>query len=158
MKHRKNLLLAGAAIAGLLAGAAIYRLSAHCQVPCGIYDDPARFAVLAEHITTIEKSMKEIQALSKEGEKNWNQLVRWIMNKDEHADELSHVVTYYFMAQRVKPADPADAKAYEKYVRELTALHGMVVYAMKAKQTVDLGYVEKLRDLLQRFQASYLGP
>jgi nickel superoxide dismutase len=30
----------------------------HCQIPCGIYDDPARFDMLAEHINTIEKSMK----------------------------------------------------------------------------------------------------
>jgi len=26
---------------------------AHCQVPCGIYDDQARLDALEEHITTI---------------------------------------------------------------------------------------------------------
>ncbi len=36
----------------------------HCQIPCGIYGDPARFDMLAEHITTIEKSMKQITDLS----------------------------------------------------------------------------------------------
>jgi len=36
----------------------------HCQIPCGIYDDEARFTEIAEHITTIEKSMKEIESLS----------------------------------------------------------------------------------------------
>ena len=155
MKHRKTL-LSLIALAGLLAGAAAYRLSAHCQVPCGIYDDPARFAMLEEHVTTIEKSMKRIQALSKEGEKNWNQLVRWINTKDDHADEFSHIVTHYFLAQRIKPVDASRKEDYAKYVRELTELHGMVVYAMKAKQTVDLSNVEKLRDLVQRFRASYL--
>ena len=33
-------------------------LYSHCQVPCGIYGDPTRFQLMAEHVTTIEKSMK----------------------------------------------------------------------------------------------------
>ncbi|MDY6953871.1 MAG: superoxide dismutase [Ni], partial [Thermodesulfobacteriota bacterium] len=34
--------------------------SAHCEIPCGIYDDQMRIDMIAEHITTIEKSMKQI--------------------------------------------------------------------------------------------------
>ena len=26
----------------------------HCQIPCGIYNDPVRFALLEEHVATIE--------------------------------------------------------------------------------------------------------
>ena len=55
---------------------------AHCQIPCGIYDDPARFSLMAEHITTIEKAMKTIIDLSGEKKPNYNQLVRWVQNKD----------------------------------------------------------------------------
>ena len=33
---------------------------AHCQIPCGIYDDAARITMMEEHVTTIEKSMKQI--------------------------------------------------------------------------------------------------
>ncbi len=58
----------------------------HCQIPCGIYDDEARFASISEHITTIEKSMKEIERLSAEAKPNMNQIVRWVNNKDQHAD------------------------------------------------------------------------
>jgi nickel superoxide dismutase len=76
----------------------------HCQIPCGIYGDQARFDMLAEHITTIEKSMQQITELSQKDKRNFNQIVRWIQNKEKHADELSHIVTYYFMAQRIKPA------------------------------------------------------
>jgi len=127
----------------------------HCQIPCGIYDDPTRFDMLAEHITTIEKSMKQITELSKQYKPNMNQIVRWVQNKENHADELSHIVTYYFMAQRVKPVDEADAKAYKKYVKQLTLLHKMLVYSMKAKQTTDLSNVEKLRTLLAEFKTDY---
>ncbi len=141
----------------LFAGTVGYKLFAHCQIPCGIYNDPARFTLMEEHVTTIEKSMKQIEALSTEQEKNWNQIVRWVKNKEDHADKLTHLVTYYFMAQRLKPADPANKVKYNKYLRELTALHGMVVHAMKAKQTIDLDHVEKLRGLIRTFRVSYLG-
>lgn len=129
----------------------------HCQIPCGIYDDPARFVTLAEHIATIEKYMNQINELSQESKPNFNQIVRWVQNKDSHADELSEIVTYYFMAQRIKPADKADAEAYQQYVKQLTLLHQMLVYSMKAKQTTDLANVEKLRALLAEFRAAYLG-
>jgi len=129
----------------------------HCQIPCGIYDDPARFVTLAEHIATIEKSMNQINELSQESKPNFNQIVRWVQNKDSHADELSEIVTYYFMAQRIKPADKADAEAYQQYVKQLTLLHQMLVYSMKAKQTTDLANVEKVRALLAEFRAAYLG-
>jgi nickel superoxide dismutase len=129
---------------------------AHCQIPCGIYDDPARFELMAEHIVTIEKAMKTIIDLSGEKDPNYNQIVRWVQNKDDHADELSEIVTYYFMAQRIKPPKEESDEAHAKYVEQISSLHQMVVYAMKAKQTTELENVKKLRRLLQAFQASYL--
>jgi len=130
----------------------------HCQIPCGIYDDEARFGEIAEHITTIEKSMKEIDRLSAEAKPNMNQIVRWVNNKELHADELSEIVTYYFMAQRVKLPTEGDAKAQNEYVNKLTLLHQMLVYSMKAKQTTDLENVEKLKSLLNEFHKVYSSP
>lgn len=127
----------------------------HCQIPCGIYDDPARFDMIAEHTTTIEKSMKQITILSKEKNPDMNQIVRWVQNKEEHADELSHIVTYYFMAQRIKPTADTNSKAYQEYIRKLTLLHEMLIYSMKAKQSTDLSNVEKLKTLLAEFRTAY---
>ncbi len=129
----------------------------HCQIPCGIYDDEGRFDAISEHITTIEKSMKEIERLSAEAKPNMNQIVRWVNNKELHADELSEIVTYYFMAQRVKLPVDNDAKAYDDYIKKLTRLHRMLVYAMKAKQTTDLANVQELRSLLDKFHKIYSG-
>jgi nickel superoxide dismutase len=151
MKHKYTLIIAVL----LIAGAAGYQLFGHCQIPCGIYDDPARFAQLEEHVTTIEKSMNEITKLSADENKNWNQIVRWVNNKEQHADELTHIVTYYFMAQRLKIPQSAGAISYKKYIHELTLLHGMVVHSMKAKQTVDLEQVATLRNLIEEYKASY---
>ena len=127
----------------------------HCQIPCGIYDDSARFEAMAEHITTIEKSMKLITELSKEQSPDYNQLVRWVQNKENHATELTNTVTYYFMAQRVKPADKSDAKAHSDYVAKLQLLHHLLFYTMKAKQTTDLANIAKLRSALASFKTVY---
>jgi nickel superoxide dismutase len=129
----------------------------HCQIPCGIYDDEARFGAIAEHITTIEKSMKLITELSGQDKLNMNQIVRWVNNKDHHADELSEIVTYYFMAQRVKLPAEGDTKAQNEYVIKLTLLHKMLVYSMKAKQTTDLANVEQLKTSLTEFHKVYFG-
>ena len=123
---------------------------AHCQIPCGIYDDHSRIAMMEEHVATIEKSMNEITKLSAETPQNSNQLIRWVMNKDEHADKLIEVVTYYFLAQRIKPTEPA-----EKYSAELKTLHGMMIAAMKCKQTADLKNVEELKTLIHQFEKLY---
>jgi nickel superoxide dismutase len=129
----------------------------HCQIPCGIYNDQMRFDTIAEHITTIEKSMKLITELSGQDKPNMNQVVRWTQNKESHADQISHIVSYYFMAQRVKLPAKGDTKAHNEYVKKLTLLHQMLVYTMKAKQTTDLSNVEKLRHLLEDFHKVYAG-
>ena len=123
---------------------------AHCQIPCGIYDDAARIAMLKEHVTTIEKSMNEIAKLPADSPENINQLVRWVNNKDEHADQLTEIVTYYYLAQRIKPDR-------ENYEAKLKALHSMMIAAMKCKQTVDLKNVEELKALIQEFDGLYFG-
>jgi nickel superoxide dismutase len=153
IKYKKYILF-GVIASAVLFGSLAY---SHCQIPCGIYDDPARLDEIAEHITTIEKSMNEIVELSKEPTKNANQLIRWVINKEEHADEISHIVTYYFMAQRIKLPAEGDMKAQSDYVKKLTLLHEMLVYSMKAKQTTDLANVEKLRSLLKEFREVYSG-
>ena len=129
----------------------------HCQVPCGIYGDKARFEAIAEHIATIEKSMKQIDELSGQAKPNMNQIVRWVNNKEEHADEIAHIVTYYFMAQRVKLPAKDDATANKEYVKKLTLLHQMLVYSMKAKQSTDLSNVEYLQANLGAFHEAYYG-
>ena len=91
------------ALVGILMFFAVAaNVSAHCEIPCGIYDDAMRIKMVAEHITTVEKSMKQVIALEKNKQANMNQLVRWVTNKEKHADEIQHIVAQYFMTQRIK--------------------------------------------------------
>ena len=128
---------------------------AHCQIPCGIYEDSMRIEMINEHITTIEKSMNKINELSDEGEKNYNQIVRWVMNKEEHASAIQTIVNEYFIIQRIKPVDPENDHLYEHYTEHLVNLHHISFYAMKCKQTTDLENVVKLKDAVTTFSAGY---
>jgi nickel superoxide dismutase len=130
---------------------------AHCQIPCGIFDDELRVQLIEEHITTIEKSMNQIVALGKETPINYNQLVRWIDNKDQHAQEIQDIVAAYFLSQRIKTPDSREGKPWEQYVEQLATLHQIQVAATKAKQTTDLATVEALRSLVKTFRTAYFG-
>ena len=124
------------------------RAWSHCEIPCGIYDDQARVQLIAEHIGTIEKSMQQIIELQKAATVNYNQLMRWVMNKENHATEIQTIVAQYFMTQRIK----ADS---DQYTRKIAALHQMLIAAMKCKQTTNLKHVAELRDLLKTFDQLY---
>ena len=130
-------------------------LFAHCQMPCGIYGDDTRFTMLREDITTIEKAMTELTTLSAAGDKNYNQIVRWVNTKEEHAGMIIELASDYFLAQRVKPVDEANAVPFAAYQKKVTLLHKIIVTAMKCKQTTDLANVTTLRKLVDDFEKLY---
>ena len=70
---------------------------AHCEVPCGIYDDAARVTALEEDAGTIRKAMLAIEST----ETNVNQKMRWVMTKEEHAQSIQDVCAQYFLTQRI---------------------------------------------------------
>ncbi len=151
-KKQSLFIFAVAFLVMLLAGRSLY---AHCEIPCGIYNDEMRFKMIEEDITTVEKAMNQINELSQATPVNYNQLVRWITNKEKHAGKIQEVVYQYFLTQRIKPGDPADEAAYREYTKKLALLHNLLFYAMKTKQTTDVKNVEKLRALLSEFHDAY---
>jgi nickel superoxide dismutase len=92
--------------------------------------------------------MNQIMEIEKEKQHHANQLVRWIMNKERHADEIQEIAAQYFMTQRIK----FDTKHYEKKLR---LLHQILVFSMKCKQTTNLEYPKKLRALVREFHTLY---
>ena len=129
----------------------------HCEIPCGIYGDDLRFAALDEDIRTIEKSMGQIKELSADPGANANQIARWVMNKEVHADRIRDTVAQYFLAQRIKLPDEGDSAAVEAYRDQLSRLHKLIVHAMKSKQTTDLDHPASLRETLKAFREAYEG-
>lgn len=122
---------------------------AHCQIPCGIYDDAARVKMMLEDAATVEKSMKLINELSsKTDAQSKSQLVRWVNNKEEHAQKVISTICDYFLTQRVKPEQ-------KDYVERLKKHHAVIIAAMKAKQNVDLKYAEELKKCIEALRSYY---
>lgn len=122
---------------------------AHCQIPCGIYDDNARVVAMLEDAATVEKSMKLIAELSgKTDAQSQNQLVRWVMNKEKHAQYIISTISDYFLTQRVKSEQ-------KDYTERLIKHHAVIVAAMKAKQNADLSYVKPLKASIEALLPYY---
>ena len=108
---------------------------AHCQVPCGIYEDSTRIELINEHITTIEKAMNQINVLSQKGEKNYNQIVRWVNSKEIHATKIQAIVNEYFLHQRIKIVEQSDDH-YGKLISSLPPPSVVVVLSKSANTWV----------------------
>jgi nickel superoxide dismutase len=131
---------------------------AHCQVPCGIYDDPARLAALLEDVTTIERAVHQIKELSgKTDPLSLNQAVRWIETKDQHASHVITTVAEYFLTQKVKAPAPDAKEAWSTYLTTLADHHAVLVAAMKTKQTVDAEAVAALRKAVENLRKYWSG-
>lgn len=129
--------------------------TAHCEVPCGIYNDELRIELIKEHIQTIEKAMNQINKIQSSDSTNYNQLIRWINTKENHATSIQEIAEQYFLTQRVKFAEPTDKDKYKKYINQLTYLHKLIVYSMKAKQSTDLTNITNLSNALGKFENAY---
>lgn len=126
-------------------------VKAHCQVPCGIYDDPARIQQLREDATTIDKAIHAITELSgKNDPTSLNQATRWIMTKEDHASHIIKVVSEYFLTQKVKPGNDR-----AKYLETLADHHAVMVAAMKCKQVPDMGSVDLLNQAITKLATHY---
>ena len=121
---------------------------AHCEVPCGIYGDSTRIDILVEHVATIRKAMTQVKKLSGEKTPNVNQLVRWTTTKEDHAKKIQHITTQYFLTQRVK-------STHKHYQKLLTICHGLLVQAMKSKQTIDTKHADNLDKLIMELKNTY---
>lgn len=148
MRHIKQIVLFTVLIvsgAGLLAQQAF----AHCQIPCGIYDDHARVTAMLEDAATVEKSVKLINELAgKSDAQSQNQLVRWVVNKENHAQKIISSISDYFLTQRVKASQ-------DDYVERLKKHHAVIVAAMKAKQNSDMDTVTALKTAIEALAPYY---
>ncbi len=124
-------------------------IRAHCQVPCGIYDDHARVVSMLEDVATTEKALLEMERLAEKRDlQSQNQMVRWIVNKEKHAENIISTISDYFLTQRVKE----EQKDYEE---RLIKHHRVVTGAMKVKQSADMKDVESLRKSVEALKVYY---
>jgi len=124
-------------------------LFGHCQVPCGIYDDASRVQQMLEDVSTISKAIDEIHVLNDKNDVQSNQqLIRWVKNKEMHADKIIDTISNYFLTQRVKPSA-------EDYLQRLSDHHAVILLSMKAKQKADEKIAEALKEAVEALSKYY---
>lgn len=124
---------------------------AHCQVPCGIYNDSARVQSMLEDAATITKATKMLAELEgKTDAQSTNQSTRWVLNKEQHAQKIIATISDYYLTQRVKP-NQAD------YTERLVKHHAVILAAMKAKQNADSQYATALAESIEALSTYYPG-
>jgi nickel superoxide dismutase len=126
-----------------------FGLQAHCQVPCGIYADYARVASMLEDAATVEKACAQMAELAgKDDAQSAQQFVRWVNNKESHAQKIITTISDYFLTQRVKPGT-------DGYAESLAAHHAVIVAAMKAKQNASSDYATTLKKSIEVLKKYY---
>ena len=137
-----------AALAALLLSLSA-TVQSHCQIPCGIYDDNARVVSMLEDVATIRKAVSQIAELAgKTDPQSRNQLVRWVMNKEQHAQRIIATIGDYFLTQRVKAKQP-------DYTERLQKHHAVIVAAMRAKQNAGAEAVAELESAVEALAPYY---
>lgn len=130
--------------------------SAHCDVPCGIYDPkPAQIAAL-----TVLKMVQKINALEKNGDDkeaklNYkNSLMRMIWTKEEHArkckDEILILWTDYFKTEHLEKF-PNLHDIFWKTAK-LCSQNKQVINEQLAQELVD--NVNQIADIFNQSQSS----
>mmetsp|Transcript_32594 Transcript_32594/g.77848 ORF Transcript_32594/g.77848 Transcript_32594/m.77848 type:complete len:174 (-) Transcript_32594:187-708(-) len=147
---------ATAAVAGGALGTVVMNDSrprqafSHCQVPCGIFDDEARFKALFEDVRTIEKAQTQFKNLAAANDaQSLQQAIRWVNTKEQHAGQVIKQMAEYMLAQRIKP--PADAKGpkQEQYVSLLLSVHNVIRMAVMCKQNAEPLHATNLQAALE---------
>jgi ubiquitin-small subunit ribosomal protein S27Ae len=129
----------------------------HCQVPCGIFDDPAIVNDLKQAAATIRKAILQMNELHSTATTTdllaMNQMIRWITVKEEHASKIITTVSEYCLCQRVKKEIFSEPKDYSD---ALMAHHSVMQAAMKCKQNVTVDICDALDHAIDDMSKMYL--
>lgn len=120
-----------------------HTVSAHCDVPCGIYDTtPAQIAALS--VLRFLNQVAELGDDIAQHPEKQAKLVRLVNEKEAHAEKVKHEI-------RVIWGDYFKGELLEKYpnIHELT--HQIMMTGSASKQSLEVANGEKLVDLLNQF-------
>lgn len=123
-------------------------LSAHCQMPCGIYHDDMVYDQVDQYAETMYKGIAVMNDGKFQTSKERNEFVRWAMQKEAASDETASLLTKYFLQQKIKPGEPDTAKRLE-------SLHKLLFLLVAIKQNVDLEFVKEFSEEWDRFKLMF---
>ena len=122
----------------------IENVSAHCDIPCGIYD-PIVAQISALTVVRMLDLMTEFDAKTPERNKEYmNSMARYIAVKEEHAERAKAEI-------RVIWGDYMKAQHLEKYPNAHALVHKIMQLGSKVRQTTDSEQATQLVDAINEF-------
>ncbi len=118
--------------------------SAHCDIPCGIYD-PHLAQVAALTVIRMDDLIADMVKGSKEENAEFhNSMSRYVAVKEEHAELAKREIRVIF-------GDYMKKEHVDKYPELPTLVHHIFQYGSKARQTADRANAMELLNLVNRF-------
>lgn len=118
-------------------------VSAHCDVPCGIYDTtPAQIAALS-----VLRFCKQAAELG-DSQEDAAKLVRLVREKEIHAEKVKQEI-------RVIWGDYFKGELLTKYADIHTQAHNIMLAGSAAKQTLSVENAQKLVDAVNTFSETF---
>ena len=118
--------------------------SAHCDIPCGIYD-PIVAQISALTVVRMLDLMGEFEAKTPDRNKEYmNSMARYIAVKEEHAERAKSEI-------RVIWGDYLKAQHLEKYPNAHALVHKIMQLGSKVRQTVDREQATQLVEAINEF-------
>jgi nickel superoxide dismutase len=122
--------------------------SAHCDVPCGIYDPHLAEVAALTVIRMIDLMADLSQGEIKDNLTYHNSMTRYVLVKEEHAELLKREVRVIF-------GDYIKKEHVDKYPELPTLVHKIFQLGSKVRQTADRAAALELLGLVNRFAEIY---
>lgn len=123
-------------------------LSAHCQMPCGIYHDDMVFDQIDQYIETMYKCASILKENKFANVREKNEFIRWVFQKEKASDEAASTITNFFLQQKIKPGE-------DDTVKRVTSAHKLLFLLVSIKQNVDIKFVEEFAEEWEKFKLMF---
>lgn len=123
-------------------------LSAHCQLPCGIYHDDMIYDLIDQYAETMYKGITVMNQSKLDSVHDFNELTRWVIEKEKESNETAQLITFYFLQQKIKPGEPETTKRLE-------AAHKLLFLLVAIKQNNEIRFVDQFAKQWEDFKLMF---
>lgn len=123
-------------------------LTAHCQMPCGIYHDDIVFDEIDQYIETMYKGISVMNNSKFDDAKSRNEFVRWVIEKEKASGSVAEWITRYFLQQKIKPGEAETSQ-------KLASAHKLLFSLVGIKQNSSVEFVEEFSREWDKFKSMF---
>jgi nickel superoxide dismutase len=101
-----------------------------------------------QYIETMYKGITVINDSQFKTPRERNETIRWVMLKDKESDKMAHLITSYFLQQKISLNDP-------DLTKKLTAAHKLLFLLVTIKQNTDRNIVKDFAAEWDKFKLMF---